>query len=397
MASADFFPRPAQKEFDMEVLLGSCGAWHLRNSAKAFEERGALAGLWCSDKNRTGINASRFRRCWTFHLAMLPFYYSRNDHWIERAFYALFPLWRVWVRRQKLPACQVVQAIMGYASEFFDRVKDDRVLKVIDCQNSHPTTYYGFWQRECDIWNPGEKVPIPRFMFARMNRELQRADLLLCPSVFVRDTMILNGIPPEKCLLAPFGVDTAIFKPRPNPPKLPRFINIGGIGLRKGHQYLFRAFRELKKKLPEAELVCVGAYKHDIGNERKNWNGSFRHENFLPHSELAQLLRTSTALVLPSVEEGFARVIPEAMASGLPVIATYESGATTVVQDGVEGILVKGRDCATLADAMLRLASDPELCGRMGEAASRKAAFRNNWQDYGDRLLEEYRKRLPSE
>jgi len=195
---------------------------------------------------------------------MMPFYLSQKDHWIEHAFYAFLPVWKLWLKRQKLPDCQVVQAIMGYGSEFLDRVKDRRVLKVVDCQNSHPTTYYGYWQRECDIWNPGEKVPIPRSMFARMNRELQLADLLLCPSVFVRDTMLLNGIPEEKCVLVPFGVDISIFKPRQNVPKVPRFINIGGIGLRKGHQYLFRAFHEVKKRIPEAELICVGLYKHDI-------------------------------------------------------------------------------------------------------------------------------------
>jgi glycosyltransferase involved in cell wall biosynthesis len=324
----------------------------------------------------------------------MPFYLSRNDHRIERAFYAWTPLWKLWLRRQRLPDCQVVHAIMGYATEFFERVKGRRVLKVVDCQNSHPTTYYGFWQRECDIWNPGEKLPIPRFTFARMNRELHEADLLLCPSLFVRDSMLLNGIPEEKCVLAPFGVDTSIFKPRQNPPTTPRFINIGGIGLRKGHQYLFRAFQELKKRVPDAELICVGLYKHDFGNERHRWEGTFRHEKSLPHSELARLLQTCTALVLPSVEEGFARVIPESMASGLPVIATYESGASTVVQNGIEGIIVKGGDCTSLAGAMIRIASDPELCRRMGEAAARKGAVRNNWQDYGDRLLEEYRRRF---
>src|SRR5438874_2385037 len=102
----------------MQIFLGSCGAWYLRNTAKAFEERGALAALWCSDKNRTGIAADRFRRCWPFHLAMLPFYLSRNDPWIEHAFYAFLPIWKLWIRRQRFPECQVVQAIIKYASEF---------------------------------------------------------------------------------------------------------------------------------------------------------------------------------------------------------------------------------------------------------------------------------------
>ena len=114
---------------------------------------------------------------------------------VEKPFYALFPLWRGWLKRQTWPECNVVQAIMGFATEPFDRADRMGALKVVDASNSHPTSYYGYMQRECDIWCPGEKVPIPRWMFARMNRELERADLVLCPSTFVRDTMLANGIP----------------------------------------------------------------------------------------------------------------------------------------------------------------------------------------------------------
>ena len=106
------------------------------------------------------------------------------------------------------------------------------------------------------------------------------------------------------------------------------------------------------------------------------------------------LLRTCTAFVLPSCEEGLARVIPEAMAAGLPIIASHESGASTLVEDGVEGFIVRGRDPAHIAEAMIRLAEDRELNRRMGEAAHQKGAVRNTWQDYGDRLLTEYRARL---
>jgi glycosyltransferase involved in cell wall biosynthesis len=114
----------------------------------------------------------------------------------------------------------------------------------------------------------------------------------------------------------------------------------------------------------------------------------------LTHPKLAELLRTCTAFVLASCEEGFARVIPEAMAAGLPIVATYESGATTLVEDGVEGFIVRGRDPAHIAEAMIRLAEDREMNRRMGAAAHQKGAVRNTWQDYGDRLLAEYRARL---
>src|SRR6266478_4309141 len=105
----------------MQVLVTTCGAWYLRNTAKAFETRNALAALWCTEKNTTSIARPHFRRCWPFHIAMLPFYYYAPQIWIERSFYALFPIWRLWQRRQKWPDCQVVQSIMGFATEPFNR------------------------------------------------------------------------------------------------------------------------------------------------------------------------------------------------------------------------------------------------------------------------------------
>jgi glycosyltransferase involved in cell wall biosynthesis len=378
----------------MQILLTTCGAWYFRNTAKAFENRNALAALWCTERNRTGISPALYRRCWPFHLAMAPFYLSGNHDAIERAFYTFFPVWRTWQNLRKWPASDAVQSIMGFATEPFDRAEQIGALKILDCQNSHPTSFYGYWQRECDLWCPGEKVPIPQWMFARMNRDLVRADLVLCPSSFVRDTMVQNGIPAEKCFVNPFGVDTSVFKKRKQPPAKPRFICVATVCLRKGHQYLFRAFEIVQQRFPEAELICVGPDRADFRRERPKWEGKFKHYPGLAHPELATLLQTCTAFVLASVEEGFARVISEAMAAGLPIVATYESGATTLVQDGVEGFVVRGCDPQHLAQMMIRAVSDNELNMRMGDAAHAKGAVKNTWQDYGDRLLTEYSARL---
>ena len=372
------------------VLLASPGGAHLPNTARAFAERDALAGLWISNKNSTRLSAEKYRRCWPFHLALKPFLHGAPQIWAEKAFYAFFPIWKTWFLSQDFPECDVVQAIAGFATEPFDRAEKTGALKVADCTNSHPTTYYGYWQRECDLWCPGEKVPVPRWFFARMKRELERADLILCPSLFVRDSMVTNGIPHGKCFVNPFGADVSIFKKREAVPAKPRFVAVGTICLRKGHQYLFRAFELVKKQLPEAELICVGDLKTDFRKERPRWQDTFTHIPHLPHSELAGLLQSCTAFVFPSQEEGFARAIVEAMAVGLPIIASPESGATTLVDDGVEGFIVSGRDPQHIAAAMIRVAQDRELCQRMGEAAHRKGAVKNTWQDYGDRLLAAY-------
>ena len=368
--------------------------WWLPHTARAFEVRGALAGLWTSGKNSTGISADKYHRCWPFHLAMKPFYHCAPQIWTERAFYAFFPIWRAWLNRQPWPECRVFQAIIGYAAEPFDVAEKNGALKVVDCPNSHPLTYHGFWQRECDLWCPGEKVPIPQWMFARMNRELERADMIIVQSTFCRESMIWNGIPAEKVMVNPMGVDTGIFRPREKVPDKSRFVCVGTICLRKGHQYLFRAFELVKKRLPDAELVCVGNIKTDIRKELPKWRGLFTHREGLSHPEIAELFQSCTAFVFPSQEEGIARAQIEGLAAGLPVIGTHEGGATTLVEDGVEGFIVRGRDPQHIADAMVRVATDRELNFRMGRAAHKKGAESNTWQDYGDRLLVEYERRL---
>jgi glycosyltransferase involved in cell wall biosynthesis len=379
---------------EFKVITASCGGWHLPNTALAFERRGSLAGLWITGNKPSLLPVSMYRRCWPFHMAMKPFYHTAPQIVQERAFYAFFPLWKKWLQSQQWPECNVVQAIMGFASEPFDHAEKVGALKVVDCPNSHPTSYYGYWQRECDLWCPGEKVPIPQWMFARMNRELERADVILCPSFFVRDTMILNGLPEEKCFVNPFGVNTEIFKKRERVPLKPRFVAVGTICLRKGFQYLFRAFEIVKRKLPDAELIVVGDYKIDFSHERLKWDRTFTHYSHLSHGELAKVLQTCTAFVFPSQEEGFARVIPEAMGAGLPIIASHESGATTLVDDGVEGFIVRGKDPEHIAQAMIQVSNDHKLNEAMGKAAFKKGALSNTWKDYGERLLAEYQRRL---
>jgi glycosyltransferase involved in cell wall biosynthesis len=382
----------------MKVLLTTARAWWLGHTAKAFSNRGALAAFWMADRNRTGVPDNEFGRIWPYHLAMKPFYQFASQIWQERATYWFLGLYDRWLRsRLRSPNCpkfQVAHATAGFGKELFRRAAQIGALKVVDCPNSHPTTLYGFWQRECDIWCPGERVPIPWWMFSRMNSEIEMADMIIVQSKFCKESMVLNGISESKVFVNVMGVDTSIFKKRPRVPPKPRFVAVGTICVRKGFQYLFRAFEQVKRVLPEAELICIGDDKHDFRKERPRWKGTYTQYISLPHAEVSALLQTCTAFVFPSQEEGIARAQMEALASGLPVIGTHEGGATTVVDDGVEGFIVRGRDPGHIAAAMIKLATDPVLNQRMGDAAYKRGAVSNTWQDYGDRLMSEYQRHL---
>jgi glycosyltransferase involved in cell wall biosynthesis len=138
----------------------------------------------------------------------------------------------------------------------------------------------------------------------------------------------------------------------------------------------------------------VGGLRTDFRDEWKRWSGSFEHRASMSHPEIASLLSKSTAFVLASLEEGFARVLSEAMACAVPIIATYETGATTLVRDGVEGMIVPARNVNLLANAMIRAANEKSLNLEMGANALRAGGQSNTWANYASRLYAIYEERL---
>lgn len=379
------------------LLIAGMSSWHLNQTAKEFQTLKSLAGYWVSNSNRSEIKPELYRRIWWYYGAQKAFYHLPFRNLEERMRWWNLPFYDAWMARQSLPAgVNVVQGPMGSCDALFQMAgrSGRKVLKVYETPNSHPTTQFGYWQRECDLYAPGYKVPIPHWVRSRMNREIERADVVLCPSYFVRDTMVANGVPEEKCFISHFGVNTEIFKKRSILPTNYKFICVGSLTVRKGQQYLLRAFEKVKAVLPGAELIFVGGVRPDFIIEMEKWKGAFTHYDSVPHAELADMLADCTAFVLPSLEEGFARVLSEAMAVGLPILASYESGATTVIRDGVDGIIIRPCDIDGMADAMLRVARNPDENIALGDAAYLAGGKSNTWADYAKRLHNEYVRRL---
>jgi glycosyltransferase involved in cell wall biosynthesis len=98
------------------------------------------------------------------------------------------------------------------------------------------------------------------------------------------------------------------------------------------------------------------------------------------------LLGQCDVLVLPSYFEGLALVQLEALAAGLPIIATEATGAPDLITDGVEGYIIPTGDGDALRDAMQKFISSPEKAARMSQAA-RHCAERYSWDAYGERWM----------
>jgi glycosyltransferase involved in cell wall biosynthesis len=376
-------------EIKPKIVVASFNPWYMDHSAKAYQANGVLRGIFTSIKNDKGIKSDLFYRCWPFHFLMKPFYVLLDPlTWQQVQYHFFMPVFDRWFKSKRIKDFNIVEAIAWGAKGPFDFAEKNGALKVIDMPNSYPTIYDGIERREMSLWSKKVKPSVPEHIIEQVVRDIERADIVLCPSKFVYDSMIQNGVPIEKCRINYFGVNTDIFEPRTKAPDVIRFVCVGSLCLRKGHQYLFRAYEELKMKYPNVELYCIGPILSDFKLEWKKWKDLVTHQEYISPAGLSDLYQETTAFIMASVEEGFARAIIEAMAAGLPILATYESGATTLVENGEEGLIFKSRSVVEIYNAMEKLIREPILVEKLGNKAQIKGRVSNSWYDYGTRNID---------
>lgn len=171
------------------------------------------------------------------------------------------------------------------------------------------------------------------------------------------------------------GVDILHYSPAPLPPH-PVFLLIARLLVTKGVREFVSAAAIVQKKLPEAKFVIVGPL--DTGpdgisiDECLQWPASL--VDYIGElSDVRPAIASSNIFVLPSYREGTPRSVLEAMAMGRPIITTDAPGCRQTVVDGDSGFLVPVGEVSSLATAMLRLGSNPELRVSMGEASLARA------------------------
>jgi glycosyltransferase involved in cell wall biosynthesis len=213
----------------------------------------------------------------------------------------------------------------------------------------------------------------------RKSRELALADLVVCPSRFVQ-----NSLPPgTRSIVAEFG----------SPPILPiidrngngplRVLFAGSMSQRKGLADLFEAMKILGS--PQAELIVMGSPVVPISFYSIQYP-AFRHEKPRPHAQFLELMQTCDLLVLPSIVEGRALVQQEALSCGLPLIVTANAGGEDLVIEGETGFLVPIRSPQAIAEKLSWFLDNRPLLPEMRRAAQRMAA-RCSWANYAQKII----------
>jgi starch synthase len=234
----------------------------------------------------------------------------------------------------------------------------------------------------------------PRSVVVRELAEYETCDAIVVPSMHARRSFLDQGVPAAKVHRVVFGVDLELFRPV-EVPRPSRFTVLfaGMISVRKGVGYLLEALHDRAVR-GEVDIWLAGDIDPSVRPILRRFPRSFRHLGRMRRTELSNAYSRASVLVLPSVEEGLALVLPQAMACGLPVIATVNSGVEDLMTDGVEGYVIPVRDAEAIADRVDRLRRDPDLVQSMRGAAQQRARKLAGWTNYGDSIVGLYRSLL---
>lgn len=215
----------------------------------------------------------------------------------------------------------------------------------------------------------------------RESSDYEAADAIVVPSEFCAKTFVAHGVSRDKVHVIPYGVDLSLFRPSGQSPKQRLLLFAGQFTVRKGVAYLIDAM----KSLPGWKLLVSGPV--DPQSRRMlSSQSNCEHIGVLTRLQLAEVMSQCWALVLPSLEEGMALVQAQAMACGLPVIATEEAGAEDLFVDGKEGVLIQSRSASAIVDAILHL-EDPSIRMAMSENAVMRTRSLGGWSLYVDRCV----------
>jgi glycosyltransferase involved in cell wall biosynthesis len=219
--------------------------------------------------------------------------------------------------------------------------------------------------------------------------------LFVAASAAIKDILVRDDIPASRVAVVHDGIDVErVAKVQPAdihqtfwfPKGAPVVVNVGALVNHKGQKFLVEAMAQVRRQIPDAQLVIFGEGDlrepltrqiHDLGLDKHVVLAGFR-------DDVLGLTRSADLFVMSSVTEGLGSAVLDAMALGLPVVATRAGGIPEVVEDGVTGRLVPPGRADALADAIVLMLRDPATRRRMSAAGRARVEA-----EFGlDRLVE---------
>jgi glycosyltransferase involved in cell wall biosynthesis len=289
-------------------------------------------------------------------LGLLSYVAARtlSPYYGEAFRFALHPLYDRWVRSLLKPGDHILSSY-GYTNDCFRWARQQGGMTFLDAGNSHPSQFWKIMSEEHQRWGC-TYPPVSHAHYRRSLAMMKEVDWVMAPSSFVEDSFVQNGFFAKKIARIPYATDLNVFQvaEKRTPDRPFTVINTGGLSLRKGTPYLLEALRILKRQVPELRILLTRQISDSIrpilarfSDLTSEWSST------LPQQQLAKRLQSADLFILPSLEEGMARTALEAMACGLPVILTPNTGSSDLVEEGINGSIVPIRSPEEIVDKAL--------------------------------------------
>ena len=241
------------------------------------------------------------------------------------------------------------------------------------------------------------------FLYEYMRPLLQRVFNRLDGRIFVSDAVreYITQYFPGDYTIIPNGIDCERFASSAIQPidqfndGRPNILFVGRMDERKGFRHLLRAYPRVKEVIPNARLIVVGAF--DDRDKAQFLRYARTHKlrgvhfvGYVSPEELPRYYRTANIFCAPNTGfESFGIILLEAMAAGVPIVASDITGFRAVLQDKSEGLLVPPENPNAISRAIVELLKDPSRCAEMGARGKRKAA-QYDWSIIAQRVLSYY-------
>ena len=380
----------------MKIVLSTIGKFHTFDLARELNSRGALTKILTGYPSFKLVNEG------------LPKGFIKTFPWVQ-APYMGFP-WRdnlpnsvikEWENlsatsfgyfvARNLPECDLYVGLSGSALPAGKKAHQRGAKFICDRGSSHIRVQDQLMRAEYKLWGVPYAGVDPR-VIDQEEAEYAESDCITVPSNFVYRSFVEQGISPNKVKILSYGVNLSRFH-QVKKPILERFdiLFVGGMSLRKGVQYLVQAYKNINH--PAKSLTFVGAPSASL-IEALRFRGLWPQDaivlGHVPQEELKNLMSRSHVLVLPSIEEGLAMVMAQAMACGCPVIASNHSGGEDLITDGLEGFIISIRDVPLLTDRLQQMIDQPKLRNEMSIKALEKVQKIGGWHNYGEQAMKIY-------
>jgi glycosyltransferase involved in cell wall biosynthesis len=374
----------------LKVTQVSIGRFHHFHLARQMESFGLLDRIWTGYprfklRDETGIPPGKISTFpWLHTLSMkwpqVPIVGESKQAQRELAWLAHDTLDRrvAWSLREP----RILVALSGQGEHSGKRAKATGGWHICDRGSSHIRYQDRLLREEYSRWNIRYSGVDPR-MISKEEAEYDGADLITVPSAFVERSFVEMGVPAEKLRRIPYGGRLERFRPCGEPASDAfNILFVGHVSLRKGIPYLLEAFSRFKH--PRKQLRIVGDIDPSITPVLSKFsNEGVVYVGTVANMNLAKMYSEAHVLVLPSIEEGLAMVMAEAMACGCPVIASLNTGAEDLFESGREGFIVPVRSSDSILRALEQLADDEQLARDLRSRATSKIEALEGWNKYG--------------